>query len=148
LFAEGTRVAVLTEDAAEAHRAVAELAVVAAPGAVCAALAERVAGREDGGRSPRKVLPAPEPPGPGEPLRYGHVRAAPAERLPGAAGLIEGAPSARPELHARVPAREPLGFLSAAMGGLGFALPAAIGLRMGRPERPVVTVVGDGSSLY
>jgi benzoylformate decarboxylase len=47
-----------------------------------------------------------------------------------------------------VPAREPLGFLSAAMGGLGFALPAAIGLRMGRPDRPVVTVVGDGASLY
>ena len=34
------------------------------------------------------------------------------------------------------------------MGMLGFALPAAIGLRMARPDRPVVTVVGDGSSLY
>ena len=34
------------------------------------------------------------------------------------------------------------------MGGLGFALPAATGLRMARPDRPVVAVVGDGSSLY
>jgi benzoylformate decarboxylase len=34
------------------------------------------------------------------------------------------------------------------MGGLGFALPAAIGLRMALPQRPVVAVVGDGSSLY
>jgi benzoylformate decarboxylase len=34
------------------------------------------------------------------------------------------------------------------MGMLGFALPAAIGMRMARPERPVLTVVGDGSSLY
>ncbi len=41
-----------------------------------------------------------------------------------------------------------MGFLSAAMGALGFALPAAIGVRMGAPERPVVAVVGDGSSLY
>ena len=41
-----------------------------------------------------------------------------------------------------------MGFVSAAMGGLGFALPAAIGLRMAIPERPVVAVVGDGSSLY
>ena len=89
-----------------------------------------------------------EPPGPGEPLRAGHLLAALAERLPRDAVLIEEAPSARPELHARVPAREPLGFLSAAMGGLGFALPAAIGLRMGRPDRPVVAVVGDGASLY
>ncbi|MGH3586636.1 MAG: thiamine pyrophosphate-dependent enzyme, partial [Pseudonocardia sp.] len=52
------------------------------------------------------------------------------------------------DLHRLLPARRPLGFLSAAMGGLGFALPAAIGVRMARPEGPVVAVVGDGSSLY
>jgi benzoylformate decarboxylase len=34
------------------------------------------------------------------------------------------------------------------MGGLGFAMPAATGLRMALPERPVVAIVGDGSSLY
>ena len=74
--------------------------------------------------------------------------AALAERLPEEAVLVEEAPSSRPELHARIPARRPLGFLSAAMGGLGFGLSAPIGLRMALPERPVVAVVGDGSSLY
>jgi benzoylformate decarboxylase len=49
---------------------------------------------------------------------------------------------------ARIPARRPLGFLAAAMGGLGFGLAAAIGVRMALPTRPVVAVVGDGSSLY
>ena len=78
----------------------------------------------------------------------GHVLAALAERLPPDSVLVEEAPSNRPELHARIPAREPLGFLSAAMGGLGFGLPAAIGVRMALPERPVAAVVGDGSSLY
>lgn len=34
------------------------------------------------------------------------------------------------------------------MGGLGFALPAAAGIKLGRPDRPVVAVVGDGASLY
>jgi benzoylformate decarboxylase len=34
------------------------------------------------------------------------------------------------------------------MGLLGFAMPAAVGLRMARPDRPVLAVVGDGSSLY
>jgi benzoylformate decarboxylase len=34
------------------------------------------------------------------------------------------------------------------MGGLGFALPAATGVRMALPGRPVVAVVGDGSALY
>ncbi|GLW06031.1 hypothetical protein Misp01_11610 [Microtetraspora sp. NBRC 13810] len=34
------------------------------------------------------------------------------------------------------------------MGGLGFALPAAAGLRMADPRRPVVAVIGDGAALY
>jgi benzoylformate decarboxylase len=34
------------------------------------------------------------------------------------------------------------------MGGLGFSLPAAIGVRMAQPDRPVVAILGDGSSLY
>src|SRR5205085_5064997 len=81
-------------------------------------------------------------------LRAGHVFSALGERLPANAIGIEETPSNRPEFHARIPAREPLGVLSAAMGGLGFALPAATGLRMGRPDRPVVAVVGDGSALF
>jgi benzoylformate decarboxylase len=76
------------------------------------------------------------------------VLAALAERLPADAIVVEETPSSRPELHARVPARAPLGFVSAAMGGLGFALPAAAGLKLALPQRPVVAVVGDGSSLY
>ena len=62
--------------------------------------------------------------------------------------MIEETPSSKPELHRVLRARAPLGFVSAAMGGLGFALPAAAGLRMALPSRPVVAVVGDGSSLY
>ena len=77
----------------------------------------------------------------------GHVLHALAERLPRDAILLEETPSSRPELHARVPATAPGGFISA-MGMLGFALPAAIGVRMARPDRPVVAVVGDGSSMY
>ena len=34
------------------------------------------------------------------------------------------------------------------MGGLGFAMPAAAGVRMAQPGRPVVAVVGDGAALY
>ena len=52
------------------------------------------------------------------------------------------------ELRIRLAARSPLGFVSVANGGLGFAIPAAIGLRMACPGRPVVAIVGDGSSLY
>jgi benzoylformate decarboxylase len=146
LVRQGTRVAVVTQDPEEAHRSPVELAVLGDPAAVCEALAAAV---EPGAADPPPFdrPEPPPPPAPGESLRAGHVLAALAERLPRDAILVEEAPSSRPELHARVPATEPLGFVSA-MGMLGFALPAAIGLRMARPDRPVLAVVGDGSSLY
>jgi benzoylformate decarboxylase len=150
LVAPGTRVAIVTDDPAEAHRSPADLAVLAPPAAVCGALATRVDDRSseapDRPRGPRR--PALAPPGPGEALRAGHVFSALAERLPVDTVVVEESPSSRPELEARLPARAPLGFLSAAMGGLGFAVPGAIGVRMALPDRPVVALVGDGAALY
>jgi benzoylformate decarboxylase len=78
----------------------------------------------------------------------GHVLAALAERLPADAIVLEESPSNRPELQTRLHARRNMGFVSAAMGGLGFGLPATAGLRMGLPDRPVVAILGDGASLY
>jgi benzoylformate decarboxylase len=139
---------VITEDPAEAHRSPCEIAVVAPVAAVCAALADGLAQREGEMPAAMKRPPAPAPPAAGEPLQAGHVLAALAERLPPEVVLLEESPSSRPELHQRIPARAPLGFVSGANGGLGFGLSGAIGLRMGVPERPVVAVIGDGSSLY
>jgi benzoylformate decarboxylase len=139
---------VVSEDPAEVHRSTADLAVLASPGAVCAELALAVAPRDAPAPAP-PVRPGPvAPPGPSEPLRAGHVFAAVADRLAADAIVFEESPSNRPELLARLPARQPLGSLSPAMGGLGFALPAATGVRMARPDQPVVAFVGDGSSLY
>jgi benzoylformate decarboxylase len=70
------------------------------------------------------------------------------ERLPVDAVVVEECPSNQVELTLRIPARRPLGFVSAAMGGLGWGLSAAAGLRLGLPERPVVAVLGDGSTIF
>jgi benzoylformate decarboxylase len=144
----GTTLALVTDDPAEAHRSPSQLTIVAEPSAVCRGLVERLAARSGPAPGPFARPAPPPPPGPGERLRAGHVLAALAERLPADAILVEESPSSRPELHARIPARVPMGFLSAAMGGLGFALPGTIGLRMALPDRPILAVVGDGSSLY
>ena len=144
----GTVVAMVSDDPAEVHRSTADLAVLAAPGPVCAELLRALPARAG---TPAPVARPPAPPAPpadGEPLRAAHVFAAIADRIPRDATVIEESPSNRPELLVRLPARESLGSLSPAMGGLGFALPAAIGLRMARPDRPIVAIVGDGSSLY
>jgi benzoylformate decarboxylase len=143
----GTRVAVVTDDPAEAHRSVAELAVLAPVAGVCAELADKLPARGDAaGRRPvREPVHALAP---HNPLRAGHVFDALAARLSRDAVVIEESPSSRPELLERLPARVPLGILSPAMGGLGFGIPAAIGIRMGAPGRQVVALVGDGASLY
>ncbi len=146
--APGTRVAVITADPAEAHRSPCELAVVAPVAAACQALADQLSQRDGPAPEPAQRPAPPPPPGPGEPLRAGHVLAALAERLPDDVVLLEEAPSAKPELHQRIPARAPLGFVSCANGGLGFGLSGAIGLRMALPDRPVVGVIGDGSALF
>jgi benzoylformate decarboxylase len=145
---EGTRVAVLSRDPAEVHRSTAELAVLGHPAPVCAELARALAARNRSADATFAAPAAPDPPAPGEPMRAGHVLAALSERLPADAIVIEESPSSRAELLARLPAGVPLGSLSPAMGGLGFALPGATGLRMALPHRAVVAVVGDGSSLY
>ena len=35
-----------------------------------------------------------------------------------------------------------------ASGGLGFGIPAAVGVALAQPDRPVVGVIGDGSANY
>jgi benzoylformate decarboxylase len=145
---EGTSILVVNDDPAEVHRSPADVAVLAPLAATCRALARRLPQRTAEPPAQFVSPPSPTPPSDGEPLLAGHVLAALAERLPEHAAVVEEAPVDRPELHERLLARRPLGFLSAAMGGLGFALPAATGLAMSQWMRPVVAVVGDGSSLY
>jgi thiamine pyrophosphate-dependent acetolactate synthase large subunit-like protein len=143
-----TRFVVITQDPVEAHRSPAAVALIAQPAAACAQLARALPQREVPPPPPYEPPPTLAPPGDGKPLRAGHVLQALAHRVPRTTVVIEECPSNRPELLARLIVREPLGSISPAMGGLGFAIPAAAGLRMARPDRPVVAVVGDGSSLY
>jgi thiamine pyrophosphate-dependent acetolactate synthase large subunit-like protein len=148
LVEDGTTVALVTDDIEDAHHSPVDLAVVASPAPVCRLLAERLPERPEAATTRSGRTPPPSPPQEGEPLRAAHVMAALAERIRPETVVVEETPSSRPDLHRLLPARRPLGFLSAAMGGLGFAMPAAIGVRMARRDGPVVAVVGDGSSLY
>ena len=39
-------------------------------------------------------------------------------------------------------------YLSCRGGGLGWGMPAAVGAKLARPDRPVLCVVGDGAAMY
>jgi benzoylformate decarboxylase len=70
------------------------------------------------------------------------------EALPRNAVVIEEALTATSSLIDMLPYRDPRGFLGLASGGIGFALPGAVGASLALPGRPVVAVVGDGSAMY
>jgi benzoylformate decarboxylase len=143
----GQRLALVSDDPEEVYRSPAHVAVLAPPAAVCREVAARLPQR-DADPPPPFVRPAaPAPPADGEPLTTSHVLAALAERLSRETILLEEAPVDRPDIHDRLPAREPMGYVSAAQGGLGFALPAAAGLRLAT-GRPVCAVIGDGAAIY
>lgn len=146
----GTTLILVTDDIDDAHHSPVALAVVASPAPVCRILAEQLPQRDRPPAQPAvstRTAPVTELSSSG-PLRAAQVMTALAERTGPDTVIVEETPSSRPDLHRLLPAREPLGFLSAAMGGLGFAMPAAIGVRMAEPNRPVIAVVGDGSSIY
>jgi benzoylformate decarboxylase len=62
--------------------------------------------------------------------------------------VVEEAPSARPVMHGYLPMLRSETFYTMASGGLGFGLPAAVGVALARPGSRVIGLVGDGSAMY
>ena len=70
------------------------------------------------------------------------------DALPQDAVIVEeGILSAR-ALPGLFPFRDARAFFGLGSGGIGFAMPGAVGVQLALPDRPVVAVVGDGSAMY
>lgn len=59
----------------------------------------------------------------------------------------EGLTSAR-LLDQLFPFRDRFAYHGLASGGIGWGVPAAVGVQIAQPDRPVVAVIGDGSAMY
>jgi benzoylformate decarboxylase len=70
------------------------------------------------------------------------------EMLPDEVSIFEESGSIRGTFHEYVRPSWPGAYFNAASGGLGYALPAAVGYKLALPERPVICLIGDGSSMY
>jgi len=62
--------------------------------------------------------------------------------------LVEEVPSHRPLMQKVMPMRGQDSFYTMASGGLGYSLPAAVGMALGRREGRTVCLIGDGSAMY
>jgi benzoylformate decarboxylase len=70
------------------------------------------------------------------------------EAMPDNAIMVdEGLTSGRQLLSLR-PHRDRYGYHALASGGIGWGLPASVGVSLANPDRPVVCYSGDGSAMY
>jgi benzoylformate decarboxylase len=144
-LAPGTRLYQMTDDPEQAARAPVGTAILSS---IQLGMEQLLAQISEVRRPvPRGRLLPPEPPVQ-DPINGELAMHTLASTWPGNAVLVEEAPSHRNALHQYFPVRSSGGFYACASGGLGFALPAAVGVALADPSRKVICVVGDGSSLY
>ncbi|MFM8303517.1 MAG: thiamine pyrophosphate-binding protein [Actinomycetota bacterium] len=152
-FAPGTRIVQIDTDADQIGRNAA--IAVAVPGDAGLALTDL-----------RDALDGLVGPRPSRAAEVADARAAIAERLHAigpAAAMVEALRAAIPDdaivvpdtatmaymCHMHFPVYEPRTYLPTSfMGTLGAGYPTALGAKVGRPDRTVVTVVGDGGFLF
>jgi benzoylformate decarboxylase len=68
--------------------------------------------------------------------------------LPRDVVVVEEALSSNEGVRFLIPSDDAQSFFSMRGGGIGWGLPAAVGIKLGLPARPVVALIGDGGSLY
>jgi benzoylformate decarboxylase len=82
------------------------------------------------------------------PIRPLALLAAIGETLPRDAIVIDEAISSSPGMRQLIRSDDPKSFFGLRGGGIGWGLPAAIGVKLAQPNRPVVALIGDGSAMY
>ncbi len=156
----GLRLLHISDDPAETARAPVGDSLLGDAVLSLAALKDLLAGyRRSDGKAHKRLehRMAPHPPaaanGPGDcRLSAAHVFTALNEIRPAHAVLVEESPSNLSDLHKAWPVTEPDTFYTFASGGLGWALPASVGIALAERDtgrnRPVIAIIGDGSFQY
>ena len=71
-----------------------------------------------------------------------------ADHLPPSAVLVDESLSSGSGLHSLLKREDPKSFFGLHGGGIGWALPGALGVKMALQDRPVVALIGDGGAMY
>jgi len=71
-----------------------------------------------------------------------------AEALPPEAVVVDETISSGAGLRTFLRSEDPKSFFGLRGGGIGWGLPATVGVKLALPHRPVVGLVGDGSAMY
>jgi benzoylformate decarboxylase len=145
LLPEGAALVAITSDPDEAARAPMGDAIVADVALTVRALLEEVG---KGDRAEPTPLPDPAPGEESDPLSPTMVHHTLADVFPDDGIVVLESPSSTLALRNQLRLSAPGSYYFGAGGGLGFGLPASIGVQLAQPDRPVVCVLGEGSAQY
>lgn len=145
VFHDGTPIYQLTADGEAAAAATSGTAIIGSMRLALPALLERLPTTQRMAPAPKAKPAAPQA---ALPLPAEYLFAALRDAMPADAILVEEAPSHRPALQQHLPITRWGGFYTMASGGLGYSLPAAVGVALAKPGTRVVAVIGDGSMMY
>jgi benzoylformate decarboxylase len=155
-LAAGTRLLQVTDDAEAAARAPFGAAVVTDPGAVIGELLKALPERP--AADPGEYTVPPEPrsaadglsgaAGAAGALHPEQVFAALRDTQPADTSYVVESTSTNSSWWRQMDLRRGGSYYWPASGGLGFGIPAAVGVALAQPDRPVVGVIGDGAANY
>ena len=135
----------ITDDPDEAARAPVGTSIV---GDVRVALERLIELVPETGRKPPAPRCEPGTPPASDPISPAYAMRALAAALPPDVVLVEESASSRAVFYDQIRIARPESYFATASGGLGFAVPAAVGVGLARPDMPVVSVIGDGAAMF
>ncbi|UDY23432.1 benzoylformate decarboxylase [Nocardioides sp. Kera G14] len=144
----GTRLIQVTDDASAAARAPMGEALVAEPGAAIDLLLKQLDPRNSDIAGAGHTAPPSPRTGEGGRLHPEEVFAALRDQQPADTAYVVESTSTTSSWWRQMDLRRPGSYYFPAAGGLGYGLPASVGVALGHPDRPVVGVIGDGSANY
>jgi benzoylformate decarboxylase len=157
-LASGTRLLQVTDDAEAAARAPFGAAVVTDPGAVIGELLKALPERPAADPGAYTVPPEPRSAADGlsgadglsaaGALHPEQVFAALRDTQPADTSYVVESTSTNSSWWRQMDLRRGGSYYWPASGGLGFGIPAAVGVALAQPDRPVVGVTGDGGANY
>ena len=145
IFDGATTLFQITDDPTAAAVTPAGTSIVATMKPALAMLLELLPETKRAAPAGRTLPPAPSAT---DPIAVEYLLHSLSAAMRGDAVLVEEAPSHRPAMQKFMPMRGQDSFYTMASGGLGYSLPAAVGMAMGRPGVRTVCLIGDGSAMY
>ncbi|MGT2503963.1 benzoylformate decarboxylase [Bradyrhizobium guangxiense] len=145
IFDGGATIFQITDDADAAAVTPVGTSIIATMKPVLSLLLDMLPESKRAAPKGRALPPAPQA---ADPLPVEFLLHSLSQAMPEGTSVVEEVPSHRPAMQKFMPMPGQDSFYTMASGGLGYSLPAAVGMALGKPKQRTVCLIGDGSAMY